>query len=77
MRAGGQSRVTDVPDDIAGIGIGGTIVATIVSAIVAFASIAWLLKLVAHHQLTVFVWYRVPAGILLAILLAAGAISAT
>jgi undecaprenyl-diphosphatase len=75
--AGGLEAVSAAGDISASVGWGATIVATIVSAVVAFASIAWLLKLVAHHQLTVFVWYRVPAGLLLAILLAVGAISAT
>jgi undecaprenyl-diphosphatase len=75
--AGGLEAVTSASDVSASVGWGPTAVGTLVSGVVAYAAIAWLLRLVAHHQLTVFVWYRVPAGILLAALLAVGAISAT
>jgi undecaprenyl-diphosphatase len=49
----------------------------VVSFAVAYAAIAWLLRYVARHPITVFVWYRVAAGILLALLLAAGVLSST
>jgi undecaprenyl-diphosphatase len=75
--AGGLEAVSAAGDVSASVGWGATAVGTLVSAIVAYVSIAWLLKLVSHHRLTVFVWYRVPAGLLLAALLAFGAISAT
>ena len=52
-------------------------VGTLVSFLVAYAAIAWLLRFVARHPITVFVWYRVTVGVLLAIALAAGVISAT
>ena len=52
-------------------------VGTLVSFAVAYASIAWLLRFVAHHPITVFVGYRVAAGVLLALALAAGVITAT
>ena len=45
--------------------------------VVAYASIAWLLKYVANHSIMVFVWYRVALGLLLAAALAAGIITAT
>lgn len=54
-----------------------TLVGTIVSFIVAYAAIAWLLKFVAKHSIAVFVWYRVGLGLLLAGLLAGGVIAAT
>jgi undecaprenyl-diphosphatase len=50
---------------------------TLISFIVAYASIAWLLRLVTHHPITLFVGYRIAAGIAIAILLITGALSAT
>ncbi|WP_020522122.1 undecaprenyl-diphosphate phosphatase [Catelliglobosispora koreensis] len=52
-------------------------VGTVVSFIVAYASIAWLLKFVAHHTLMSFVWYRVGLGVLIIVLLSTGVLSAT
>jgi undecaprenyl-diphosphatase len=49
----------------------------VVAFVVAYASIAWLLRYVANHSIMVFVWYRVALGLLLAGLLATGVISAT
>jgi undecaprenyl-diphosphatase len=60
-----------------GISVSATVVATIVSFVVAYASIAWLLKFVAHHSITWFVPYRVALGVVLIALLATGTISAT
>lgn len=51
-------------------------VGTVVSFAVAFASVAWLLRFVAHHSIVVFVWYRVALAVLLAGLLVTGIISA-
>jgi undecaprenyl-diphosphatase len=45
-----------------GVGAGPTIVGTIVSFVVAYASIAWLLRFVAHHSIARFVPYRVAVG---------------
>ena len=59
------------------IGIGPTVAATLVSFVVAYASVAWLLRFVAHHSIEVFVFYRVALGAVLVILLASGTISAT
>jgi undecaprenyl-diphosphatase len=59
------------------VGWGPTVLATLVSLVVAYASIAWLLRLVAHHPITVFVAYRVAAGLVLAGLLATGVVAAT
>ncbi len=42
----------------------------------AYASIAWLLRFVAHHPITLFVPYRVVLGLVLLGLLAAGTIDA-
>jgi undecaprenyl-diphosphatase len=59
------------------IGVGETVVGTVVSFVVAYASIAWLLRFVAHHPITWFVPYRLALGGLLIVLLASGVMSAT
>ncbi len=54
----------------------GTAVATVVSFVVGYASIAWLLKWVAKNSVNIFVLYRVFAGTLLLTLLGLGVITA-
>jgi undecaprenyl-diphosphatase len=60
-----------------GISTTDTVVATVVSFVVAYAAVAWLLRFVAHHPITWFVPYRVALGVVLIVLLATGTISAT
>jgi undecaprenyl-diphosphatase len=57
--------------------LGPTILATVVSFLVAYVSIAWLLRFVAHHSIARFVPYRVAVGLLVIVLLATGVLSAT
>jgi undecaprenyl-diphosphatase len=52
-------------------------VGIVIAFVVAYASIAWLLKFVAHHPITIFIWYRVPLGIAIAVALGMGYLSAT
>jgi undecaprenyl-diphosphatase len=52
-------------------------VGTVVSFVVAYASIAWLLRFVAGHPISLFVPYRVALGLVLLGLLATGAVSPT
>lgn len=59
------------------IGAGPTAVGTVVSFVVAYAAIAWLLRFVAGHSIAWFVPYRVVLGLGLLGLLATGVISAT
>jgi undecaprenyl-diphosphatase len=59
------------------IGVGPTVVGTLVSFVVAYAAIAWLLKFVAGHSITWFVPYRVALGVILLGLLATSVITAT
>jgi undecaprenyl-diphosphatase len=59
------------------VSVSALVVGTVVSFVVAYASIAWLLRFVAHHSIAAFVPYRVVLGGALVILLAAGVISAT
>jgi undecaprenyl-diphosphatase len=68
----------ELKDAVGGdVGVGETIVGTVVSFVVAYATIAWLLRFVAHHPITWFVPYRVALGGLLIVLLASGVMSAT
>jgi undecaprenyl-diphosphatase len=53
------------------------LVGTVVSFVVAYATIAWLLRFVAGHPITLFVPYRVALGAVLIGLLATGVASAT
>ncbi|MEV6900277.1 undecaprenyl-diphosphate phosphatase [Amycolatopsis sp. NPDC051372] len=52
------------------------VVGTVVSFVVAYAAIAWLLKFVAAHTFTAFVIYRVVVGVALLAALASGVLSA-
>ncbi|KJL43781.1 undecaprenyl-diphosphate phosphatase [Microbacterium trichothecenolyticum] len=61
----------------AAVGWGPVIVGTVVSFVVAYATIAWLLRLVARHPITVFIWYRVGLAALISVLLLTGVLSAT
>jgi undecaprenyl-diphosphatase len=57
--------------------VGALVVGTVVSFVVAYASIAWLLRFVAGHPISLFVPYRVALGLVLLGLLATGAVSPT
>lgn len=60
----------------ASVGWTATIIATLISFVVAYISVAWLLKFVAKHDYSVFIWYRVIVGVLLLIALVTNFISA-
>ena len=59
------------------IGVGPTIVGTVVSFLVAYATIAWLLRFVAGNSIAKFVPYRVALGVLLIIVLGVGWVQPT
>lgn len=67
----------EVHKDGHGLAVGPTIVGTLVAFVVAYASVAWLLKYVAHHSIGKFVPYRVAVGVVLLVVLATGVMSAT
>ena len=72
------AAIFELKDALSGdVGVGETVVGTVVAFVVAYASIAWLLRFVAHHPITWFVPYRVALGLVLVGLLATGAMSAT
>ena len=76
LAAGGFEAATSASDIGSSVGWTATLIATVVSFVVGYASIAWLLRLVAHHSIAVFIWYRVALAIVLIVLLSAGIISA-
>ena len=59
------------------VGVVHLLVGTVVSFLVAYASVAWLLRFVAKHSTEIFAFYRVLLGIVLIILLATSTITAT
>ncbi len=63
--------------DVHGVGIGPTLVGTLVSFVVAYASVAWLLKFVSGNSIAKFVPYRLALGALLLVLLGTGVMTAT
>ena len=56
------------------VGVGPTVLATVISFVVAYASIAFLLRFVAGHSIVAFVPYRILAGITVFVLIGTGAI---
>jgi undecaprenyl-diphosphatase len=54
-----------------GVGTVPTIVGTVIAFVVAYASVAWLLRFVAHHSIAAFVPYRVVLGVVVIVVLAA------
>ncbi len=75
LTAAGLYELKDVDPSV--VGMGQLAVGTVISFVVAYASIAWLLRFVAHHPITTFVWYRVALGLVVAVVLAAGWLTAT
>lgn len=59
-----------------GVGWFNTILATVVSFIVGYFSIAWLLKFIGSNDFSGFIWYRIGLGVLITVLLTTGTISA-
>jgi undecaprenyl-diphosphatase len=57
--------------------VGSLVVGTAVSFVVAYVSIAWLLRFVAGHPISYFVPYRLVVGVVLIALLATSTISPT
>ena len=60
-----------------GVGWLPTLIGTIVSFVVAYASVAWLLRYVAGHTIRIFVWYRWALAAAIIIALSTGALAAT
>ncbi|GAA2458055.1 undecaprenyl-diphosphate phosphatase [Actinomadura vinacea] len=75
--AGGLQIVTEFEAITNGVGWPATITATVVSFIVAYVAVAWLLKFVAKHTYSVFIGYRVILGVIVLALVATGAVAAS
>jgi len=72
----GVFKLKDIPGGDNAYGVAPTVVATVVSFVVGYATIAWLLKYVSTNAYTPFVVYRILLGGLVLTLVATGAISA-
>lgn len=59
------------------VGLVPVLVGTAVSFVVAYASVAWLLKFVQKHSTEIFAFYRICLGVVILILLATSTITAT
>lgn len=77
LTAAGLFQAVEEKSGLAALGIGPVLVGLVVAFVVAFASIAWLLRFVASNSLMAFVWYRVVLGVVLAVVLATNVITAT
>jgi undecaprenyl-diphosphatase len=77
VAAGGLEAIQDHQDISSTVGWTPTLVALVVSFVVGYASIAWLLRFVVKHSITWFVWYRVALGLALIGMLVTGVVSAT
>ena len=75
LTAAGLFGLKDVDTTI--IGWGPMIVGILVSFLVAYASIAWLLRFVANNSLRAFIYYRIALGLVLMGVLGAGWMAAT
>jgi undecaprenyl-diphosphatase len=60
-----------------GVGWPATITATLVSFVVGYAAVAWLLRFIARHTYTIFIVYRVILGTVVLLLVATNTISST
>jgi undecaprenyl-diphosphatase len=69
----GLFELKDVGDG-GGAGAVPTVIATIFAFLVGYASIAWFLKYLTRHPVTVFVVYRVVLGVVVLALVAGGAV---
>jgi undecaprenyl-diphosphatase len=58
-----------------GAGPGATAIATLLAFVVGYASIAFLLKFLVKHSISVFVLYRLALGVAVLVLASTGAIS--
>jgi undecaprenyl-diphosphatase len=64
----------NISADNGGVGWLPTIVATLVSFVVGWFAVSWLLKYIARHSYSIFIAYRLVLGALLMVLLAANVI---
>jgi undecaprenyl-diphosphatase len=58
------------PEDMHALAIG-----FVVSGVIAFIAVKWLLRYVQSHRFTIFAWYRIVVGAALLALATAGVVS--
>jgi undecaprenyl-diphosphatase len=76
LTGAGILQTIDEFDNISsGVGWGPTIVATMVSFVVAFFAVSWLLRYIARHTYSIFIVYRIGLGVLVLALVASGALA--
>ena len=75
VAAGVMQIVTQYQYVSDGVGWGNTLLAGIVSLIIGYISIAWLLKFVSSNNFSAFIWYRVALGLVIVGLLSTGVIT--
>jgi undecaprenyl-diphosphatase len=75
--AAGLFELPEIASDDNLYGWGPTIVATVVSFVVGYAAIAWLLRYISTHSFAPFVIYRILLGGGVLVLLTAGVLTAT
>ncbi|MDA8437983.1 MAG: undecaprenyl-diphosphate phosphatase [Propionibacterium sp.] len=75
IAAGALESITASKQISSTVGWGPTLVATLVSFVVAYFSIGWLLRFVSKNSFTSFIIYRVILGLVLVGLLAGGVIT--
>jgi undecaprenyl-diphosphatase len=70
--ASGMLELVDQREHLIEVGALPVVVATVVSGVVGWGSIYWLLRYLRTHRTTVFIWYRIALGVLMIGLLSAG-----
>lgn len=76
LAAGALEAVTAADHITATVGWTATIIATITSGVVAYATIAWLLRFVSSNKFTSFLIYRVILGAVIIALVVTGTVAA-
>jgi len=73
------AAVLEIPAAVrtGGVGLGLTLVGTAVSFVVAYVTVAWMLRFVGRHTIRVFVWYRFALAAALIVMLTTGFLAAT
>ena len=77
LAAGSYEAATSAGAVAASVGWTPTLAATAVSFVTAYAVIAWLLRLLAQHPITVFIGYRVGLALIIGVLLTTGLLTST
>lgn len=73
--ASGLFELARIKGTVFSLGLDNLVIATLVSGIAGYVTIAWLLRYLMKHSMMVFVWYRFALGIGLTLLLLYGVIT--